>query len=75
MALGFEAGGLGDACYFFPQQGNAMRRTRVGNGSEEAEKQALADNPALAVEAFDRHRVHVHRPVHGRAPVGLGTTQ
>ncbi len=75
VTVGFESGALKDVRDLLPQQGNGTRRSRIGDRGEQAEEQALAGDLALGVEALDRDRIHVHRPVHGRAPIGLRAAQ
>jgi hypothetical protein len=72
MPAGLEAGALDHRLDLLPQQRDLPRALVVGDRGQEPDEQPFADRLAVLVEDLDRHRVHMHPPVHGRAPVRLG---
>jgi len=56
-------------------QGDLGGALAVGAGGEQAQEAVLARHPARGVEALDADVVHVARPVHGGARVGLADHQ
>ena len=70
-----EMGARDAILHLAAQERNIARAAVIGRGGEEADEQALAHDPAIAIEALDAHRIHLHRTMDRGPPVGLGHHQ